>query len=269
MNTFQSKSVLITGASSGIGLSFARLLAKQESNLILVARQKNQLEHIASELKKQYGVEIHVIAADLSEPNAAQKIFTQTQQLNLSVDILVNNAGFGKWGDFLNFDTATYSSMLHLNVIALTDLCHLYLPSMLEKKEGGIINVASTAGFIPVPYAAVYSASKAYVLSLSEALYGEYSNQGITVLALCPGGTQTNFASVADSTVNVNNSFAASPDAVAQDALDAFLKHKPYVIHGWQNYIRSHMPRILPRKTTISLVKASWKKVIDQKRKDI
>ncbi|MGL5742506.1 MAG: SDR family NAD(P)-dependent oxidoreductase [Legionella sp.] len=173
MSIFKSKLVLITCASSGIGLSFAQLLAKQGSNLILVARHQEQLEQVASELSKQHHIKTHVIAADLAEPGAAQKIFSETQKLNLSVDILINNAGFGKWGDFLNFDTATYSSIVHLNIIALTDLCHLYLPQMLEKKEGGIINVASTAAFLPIPYSVVYAASKAYVLNFSEALYVE------------------------------------------------------------------------------------------------
>lgn len=269
MDTFKRKLALITGASSGIGLSFARLLAQQGSDLILVARHQKQLEQIATDLSKHSGITVHVIAADLSAPNAAQNLFVQTQKLNLSVDILINNAGFGKWGDFLCFDTATYRSMLDLNIISLTDLCHLYLPKMLEKKEGGIINVASTAAFLPIPYAAVYSASKAYVLSLSEALYGEYGNQGVTVLALCPGGTKTNFAAVADATVDVTHSFKSSPDTVAQDALDAFLKHKPYVVSGWRNYFHTLLPRFLPRKTTISLIATFWKKIIDQKRKDL
>lgn len=268
MSIFKNKSILITGASSGIGLSFAQLLAKQGSNLILVARNQEQLEQIASGLSKKHGIEAYVIAADLAEPGAAQRIFAQTQKKNLSVDILINNAGFGKWGDFLQFDTATYSSMLQLNIITLTELCHLYLPHMLAKKEGGIINVSSTGGLLPVPYTAVYSASKAYVLTLSEALYGEYSKQGITVLALCPGGTKTNFSAVADSTVDMERSLA-SPDTVAQDALDAFLKRKSYVVSGWGNYFNILLTRFLPRKTTISLVGTSWKKIIDQKRRDL
>lgn len=268
MSGFKDKLVLITGASSGIGLSFAHLLAKQGSNLILVSRHQEQLEQIASELTKQHGIVTHVIAADLAEHNAAQKLFAKTQKLNLSVDILINNAGFGKWGDFLQFDTATYDSMLNLNIITLTDLCHVYLPQMLEKKDGGIINVASTAAFLPIPYSSVYAASKAYVLSLSEALYGEYSSQGINVLALCPGGTNTNFAAVADPTVDVTNSFNASPDTVAQDALDAFSKNKPYIVSGWRNYFGSLLPRFLPRKTTISLIGTFWKKVMSQKRRN-
>jgi len=234
--------------------------------LVLVARNQQQLQQTAAELTQQYGILTHVIAADLAEPGAAQKIFVQTQEANLSVDILINNAGFGKWGEFLNFDTAVYNSMLYLNIITLTDLCHLYLPKMLEKKEGGIINVASTAGFLPVPYAAVYAASKSYVLNFSEALYGEYSNQGITILALCPGGTQTHFAAVADPTVDTTDSFKATPDTVVQDALDAFLKHKPSIVSGWQNYFNILMLRFFPRKTTIALVGAIWKKVINKKK---
>jgi short-subunit dehydrogenase len=128
MSIFKNKLILITGVSSGIGLSFAQLLAKQGSNLILVARKQEQLEQIASELSKKHGIEAYVIAADLAEPGAAQRIFAQTQNQNLSVDILINNAGFGKWSDFLQFDTDTYGSMLQLNIITPTDLCHLYLP---------------------------------------------------------------------------------------------------------------------------------------------
>lgn len=267
MKDYRNKLVLITGASSGIGLSFAHHLAREGANLILVARTRIRLEEIASELKKiRSDIQIHVIDMDLGKPLAAKALFEQTQKLNLSVDILINNAGFGKWGEFLDFDRDTYHSMLTLNINTLTDLCHVYLPAMLIKKEGGIINVASTASFQPVPYAAVYSASKSYVLNFSEALYGEYVDQGVVTLALCPGGTETNFNAVADSSVVLPSGSLESPDVVARRGLDAFLEKRNYIVSGNTNYLTSLISRLLSRKSAIFLTRKVWKKVIDNKK---
>lgn len=267
MQNFKNKLVLITGASSGIGLSFARHLAQEGADLILVARNKTRLEEIASELKKiRSDMQVYVIEMDLGKHLAAQALFEQTEKLNLSVDVLINNAGFGKWGDFLDFDKNTYHSMLTLNINTLTDLCHIYLPAMLLKKNGGIINVASTASFQPVPYAAVYSASKSYVLNFSEALYGEYIAQGVTILALCPGGTETNFNAVADSSVVLPKGALESPDDVARRGLDSFLKKRNYIVSGNINYLTSLLARFISRKAAIFITRLVWKKVIDNKK---
>lgn len=261
MKSYKGKTVLVTGASSGIGKAFAESLAEKGANLIIVARSGDKLKEQASELEKKYSVQVGVIVIDLSESGSAKKIFQQTQTAGLSVDVLINNAGFGKWGDFLEFDLETYSSMLSLNINSLVELCHLYLPEMVKKKDGGIINVGSTASFVPVPYAAVYSASKAFVLYFSEALYGEYNDKGVTVMTLCPGGTESNFATVANSEIKVPREAYESPKDVVNTALPAFLNNESYVISGFKNYMSEILPRFLPRKVVIQLVGNMWKKV--------
>lgn len=193
-------------------------------------------------------------------------MFEQTQAQSLHVDILVNNAGFGKWGEFHEFDIPTYRQMLQLNINALTELCHVFLPTMKAKDTGGIINVASSAALLPVPYAAVYSASKSYVLYFSEALYGELENTGVTVTCLCPSGTKTNFASVADSTVAIDEKRYESPEHVAKVGIEGFLKKKNFVLTGKQKNMLAIAPRILSRKAMIKQSAKAFKGVIDNKK---
>lgn len=261
MKQLTGKTALVTGASSGIGLAIARALAARGTNLIITARSENKLNEIAAELQKK-GVKVQVFTGDLSQKGAAQILFEQVEQAGLQVDLLVNNAGFGKWGEFLEVDRAKYDEMLQLNIHALTELCHLFIPGMLKRGEGGIINLGSTASFIPVPFAAVYSASKAYVLLFTEALQGEYGDRGLSFMTLCPGGTESNFATVANPNIKTTNGFRDTPEFVAETGLDAFLRGDLYVITGNNNKRVAILPRFLSRKAVLKIVGDTWKKTI-------
>ena len=268
---FKNKTALVTGASSGIGLAIAEELAKRGANLILTARSEDKLNEVA-ETVRQLGREAHVFASDLSVPNAGEELYTAITQAGLSVDLLINNAGYGRWGKFTKFEREDYAKMIQLNIVALTDLCHLFIPDMVKKGSGGIINVGSVASFGPVPYANVYSSTKAYVLNFSEALRFEYQEEGIRVMALCPGGTQSNFATTATdksekARSNVgrmerSNSYL-SAEVVANECLDAFLKDKLYIITGRNNKIMMAIGRHLPRKTMLNLTGNMFKKVAE------
>jgi short-subunit dehydrogenase len=188
-----TKTALITGASSGIGEVFARRFADKGNHLILVARSKNKLDQLATELSTKYAVKVHVIAIDLSVESAASEIFKQTEQLGTHVDILVNNAGFGLSGEFLNHPPDIYRQQMMLNMTSVVEMTHYYLPKMVAKGDGTIINLASLLSFFPFPYCSVYSATKAFVLSFTESLWEEYRHKGIKLLALCPGPTDTKF----------------------------------------------------------------------------
>jgi hypothetical protein len=249
---FEGSTALITGASSGIGKCFARELAQKRSNLIITSRSTAELEMLATELRQEFSVTVDVVTADLSTPGAAQKLFAQVQARKLSVDILVNNAGFGKWAHFLDESLDTYDQMLSVNIDALAQLTYLFIPSMLAKGNGGVINVASTAAFQPLPYIAMYGASKAFVLNLTEALAAEYKNSGVHFMALCPGNTLTNFAKIAKA--NTTGMAASSPEQVVSLALSAFSKGNTYLVPGLINYLTSLLPRILTRRMTTKIV---------------
>lgn len=252
------KTTLITGASSGIGASFAHLLGEKQSNLVLVARSLNKLEDIAQTLKDKHGIKVQVYSKDLSVPGAAQELYDQVQKDGLSIDLLINNAGFGKWGDFKEFSLRTYHDMVQLNVTALTDLCYLFLEDLKQRPEAGIINVGSTASFIPVPYSSVYAATKSYVLFFTEGLVGELAGTNVKVHCLCPGGTATNFNTVASDSKHPNTEDMKSPDEVAKEGLDAFLAGKHYVVTGRQFFIRAM--KFLSRKRVVDMVANFWKK---------
>lgn len=187
------KYVLITGASSGIGLELAHQFAKNGYDLILVARRKKLLQTLANELHTKYGSESELIEKDLEESNAAKEVVAILQRKNISIEILVNNAGFGTFGDYNSSDEETNSRMVQLNITSLMSLTRLLIPSMLKRKVGKILNVASMAAFQPGPFMAVYYASKSFVLSFSEALSSELEGTGVTVTALCPGPVPTGF----------------------------------------------------------------------------
>src|SRR6266699_2270977 len=193
MDLYPGKTALITGASSGIGAAFATRLAAAGTHLMLVARSEEKLRALASQLANQHPIRAEVIVADLSRVGAARTVFEETQQRGLTVDILINNAAFGTFGQFDTLDAEREQQEILLNVATLVDLTHHFLPSMVERRQGAIINVASLAAFQPCPYMAVYGATKAFVLSFSEALWGEYRTKGVRVLALCPGETATEF----------------------------------------------------------------------------
>ncbi|WP_373761775.1 SDR family NAD(P)-dependent oxidoreductase [Neisseria dentiae] len=189
---------LITGASNGIGLELAKIHAKQGGDLVLVARSADKLAQLAEELRSQYGVSVTVIAQDLAASQAAHAVFAETERLGIQVDILMNNAGFGGHGRFFERELAKEQQMIQLNITALTELTHLYLQGMVARRSGKILNVSSTASFMPGPLQAVYYASKAYVTSFSQAVAEEVREFGVTVTALCPGAVATGFVAAGD-----------------------------------------------------------------------
>lgn len=253
---FKGLTVLVTGASSGIGLAFSRALAERGANIILSARSEDKLNDLAKELLKGRDIWVKVIPSDLSEIKGAKQLLDKAK--NIKVDILINSAGFGKWTSFTDQPLSTYRDMLNLNIGAVVELSYSFLPLMSDKKLSGVINVASTAAFQPVPYQAVYAASKSFVLNFSEALAGEYHDKGLRVLALCPGYTDTSFMDVANG--NPTGMARSTPEEVVAAALKAFAKNKPYVVPGVSNYINSLIPRILSRKAVINIVLNIFKK---------
>lgn len=252
MKTVKNKTVLITGASSGIGEAFAYELAKQGANLIITARSKDKLQELANKIRKDYNAEVTVLTGDLLLKETPQKLYDQIKQAGLSVDLLINNAGFGKWVNFLDESIEDYDKMLEININALVKLCHLVLPDMLKKGDCGIINVASTGALQPCPYVATYCASKSFVLNFSEALHGEYSKRGVTITALCPGNTTTGFQLVAKA--DTKGMTADTPETVAKQGIASLLKNKSFKIVGTMNYLQSFLPRLLPRKMMINIV---------------
>ena len=247
---------LITGASSGIGYEFAHIFAREKYNLILVARSQEKLLELQKELEKTYGVTVRSIVSDLAAPEAAEHIFDQVKSLNVSIDILVNNAGFGLFGEFAKTDWAREEEMIQVNILSLTRLAKFFIPEMIEKKRGKILNVASTAAFFPGPLMAVYYATKAYVLSFSEALNSELEGTGVKVSALCPGPTASHFQQTA--AADGVRTFAGSlPTAreVAEFGFKALMAGKSVAIHGMKNKLLIWFSRFLPRKTLVSQVK--------------
>lgn len=246
MISFEKKTALITGASSGIGEAFAKALAEKGANLILVARSEKKLKSLASQLNEQFKVDARVIVADLSDPKAPQRVYSAATMKGRSVDILINNAGFGTRGSFHTLSADHEHEEILLNVAAVVQLTHLFLPSMVKRKEGIIINVASTGAFQPVPYMAVYAATKAFVLSFSEALWAEYRKQGIRILALCPGETETNFEKALGNTQGVFGR-RRSAESVVRTTLKALERGRSYAIDGRANYLLANSVRFAPR----------------------
>ena len=187
MNSFAGKWALITGASSGLGLDFADLLAEQKVNLVLAARRRESMEKLAADLRRKYGVDVLVEAIDLAAPGAARHLKSSLDARSVTIDILLNNAGYGLHGALLDTQIERTTDMIQLNIVALTHLTKLLLPGMVARRRGHVLNIASTAAFQPGPLMAVYYATKAYVLSFSEAIAEELRNSGVTVTALCPG----------------------------------------------------------------------------------
>src|SRR5437773_2701930 len=237
---------LITGASSGIGEAFARKLAARGHNLLLVARTEEKLVMLCSELGRIKSIRAQYVAMDLSEPDAPARLFEETQQRDLQIDFLINNAGFGSMGDFAKLDLTRELNMIDLNVRSLLELTHLFLQPMRERKSGSIINVASTAGFQAVPFMATYAATKAFVLSFSEALWEENRPYGIKVMALCPGVTETGFFE-ASRMKRPPGRVVQTSEEVVDVALRALKRGKSSVISGWPNRIAVETERVVPR----------------------
>jgi len=243
------KTALITGASFGIGLELARIFAREGHNLVLVARSADKLRQLASELEKAHGTRSLILATDLTEPGAAAYVLDQTTRANIRVDVLVNNAGFGQYGFFVDNDLEECLRQIQLNVTTLTHLTRLYLPGMIERKEGRILNVASTAAFQPGPLMAVYFATKAYVLHFSEGLANELEDTGVTVTCLCPGATATEFHKRANATgMRLLRMGSMDAHTVAEDGYRALMAGKPVVISGFRNWLVAQSVRFSPRR---------------------
>jgi short-subunit dehydrogenase len=250
MFDFADKTVLITGGSTGIGAEFARQLAARRARLVLVARRGERLRALGDELRAAHGIAVEGVAADLARPGAAARLGAAVQALGLGVDVLINNAGFGSYGAFDGQSRERQREQIDLNVGALVELTHEFLPG-IERAGGGVIHVASTAAFQPVPYMAVYGATKAFVLSFSEALWAELRPRGVRVLALCPGATDTPFFDVAGANAAVGQ--RAAPADVVRAGLAAFARGKSYVVPGTGNFLVAQAARLLPRQAGVRL----------------
>jgi len=251
----RTTTALITGASGGIGYELAKLFARDHHNLVLVARSGERLSEIGGELQRQFGVSVRPIALDLTEPPAARFLFDQLQREGSAVDFLVNNAGFGKLGMFAEVPLEDDLGQIQLNIAALTALTKLFVGPMLERRLGRIMNVASTAGFQPGPLMAVYYASKAYVISLSEAIANELAGSGVTVTCLCPGATDTGFARRAGNERSRLFQKVAPMDAntVARAGYRGMMKGKTLVIPGRRNWLVAESVRFAPRKMVTAI----------------
>ena len=245
MFTYQSKTALITGASSGIGSTFAQVLAAKGMNVILVARNEERLRTLATEISGQFSVSAEVIVADLGREHSAQDVYEEVQRRGLSVDMLINNAGFGTHGHFETLDAARDHEEMMVNVVALVDLTHAFIPTMLKQGSGAIINIASTAGFQPLPYMAVYGSTKAFVISFSAALAQEYRKRGIRVLALCPGATSTSFFDVVG-TEDAAIGRKRTTHQVVATGLQALERGKSVAIDGGANTFLARTVKVLP-----------------------
>lgn len=261
MPNARRKTALITGASFGIGMEFARIFAREGYNLVLVARSADRLRQLASELEKAHGTRSLILATDLTEPGAPAYVLDQTTRADVQVDVLVNNAGFGQYGLFAENDLEECLRQIQLNITTLTHLTRLYLPAMIERANlgrirGGILNVASTAAFQPGPLMAVYFATKSYVLHFSEALGNELHGSGVTVTCLCPGATATEFHKRANATGQRLLKFG-SMDArtVAEDGYHALKARKPVVIAGFKNWLLAESIRFSPRRMVTAIAR--------------
>jgi uncharacterized protein len=237
---------LITGASSGIGEEFARKLAARGRNVLLVARSEDKLITLCNELGRSNSIRAQYVALDLSKPESPARLFEEAEKRSLIVDMLVNNAGFGSMDEFSKLELARELNMIDLNVKALVELTYRFLQPMIHRRQGTIINVASTAGFQPVPYMATYAATKAFVLSFSEALWEENRKHGINVLALCPGVTDTNFFEAARG-FKPPARVAQTAEEVVDTALRGLSKGKSHIISGWTNFLMTQSERLVPR----------------------
>jgi len=237
---------LITGASSGIGEVFARKLAARGRNVLLVARSEEKLITLCNELGRSNNIRAQYVALDLSKPESAEQLFQEAKRRGLPVDMLINNAGFGSMGEFGNLDLARELNMIDLNIKSLVELTHRFLQPMVVRKQGAIINVASTAGFQPVPFMATYAATKAFVLSFSEALWEENRSYGIKVIALCPGVTDTNFFEAARGHKPPAR-ISQTPEEVVDTALRGLAQGKSHIISGWTNFFMTQSERFAPR----------------------
>lgn len=254
---------LITGASSGIGSDLARVLAAEGHDLALVARSEGKLRELGNALAGAHKIRAHVIAADLADPSAPEVVVRRAGELGLDVSVLVNNAGFAAFGKFVETDLAEELRMIQVNITAVTHLTKLLVPKMLARGGGRILNLASTAAFQPGPLMAVYFATKAYVLSWSEALANELRGTGVTVTALCPGPTTSGFQAVAhmEESRLVRGRKLMDSMTVARAGVNGMKRGKTVVIPGLMNKLIAQSVRLTPRKTVASIVRSMQERV--------
>ncbi|MGF1482009.1 MAG: SDR family NAD(P)-dependent oxidoreductase [Cyanophyceae cyanobacterium] len=253
---------LITGASSGIGEAFAKELAARKTNLVLVARSEDKLQRLAEQLYEQFQIQADVIAQDLTAPGAIKFVFEAVSQRGLTIDLLINNAGFGDYGAFSDRPLQKQLEMVQLNITALVEVTGLFLPQMKQRGSGSIINLSSIAGFQPLPYQSIYGATKAFVLSFSEALWAENKETGVRILAVCPGPTETKFFDEAQYPESFRNSNIGMtpPDEVVKEALKALESNQSTVVTGGlANQVIVNLPRFLPRDLLLSAVEKQFR----------
>ena len=264
MTSVLGKTVLITGASSGIGMALAYRMAAEGAQLVLVARSEDALVALAAKLEADWAVKARVIVHDLSTPGSGKALHDHLRALGVVVDVLINNAGFGSYGAFESLSAMAEQQQIAVNVGAVVDLCHAFIPSMLQRGNGAVLNMASTAAFQPGPSMATYAATKAFVLSFSEALWAEYRERGVHVTTLCPGAVDTPFIDkLGDSSVRKAAVFAKTltADRVADAAIKALRHSAPSRIVGFGNWLMANSLRLAPRatvaRTAAGMLKAS------------
>ncbi|MEH2202685.1 MAG: SDR family oxidoreductase [Nostoc sp.] len=254
----QKRTALITGAASGIGYQLTQIFARHNYNLVLVDKNEQKLIEIVDEFPQKFGIFVKIFVKDLSIPTSPEEIFTELQQASIKIDVLVNNAGFGTYGAFSETDLSTELKMLQVNMVSLTHLTKLFLKDMVEQNYGKILNVASAAAFQPGPLMAVYFATKAYVLSFSEAIANELEGTGVNVTVLCPGPTASEFqqnAAMEDSKIaNVNRMM--DTETVARIGYRGLMKNKTVVVPGMRNKILTESVRFTPRNLVTKVVRS-------------
>lgn len=255
------KTALITGASSGIGYELSGLFARDGYNLVLVARNKQSLEQRADELEEKFGASAKIISKDLAVPMSPDEIFAELQRESIQIDVLVNNAGFNVYGPFSETDLMKELQMIQVNLVSLTYLTKLFLPGMVKRGYGRILNIGSTGSFVPVPLNAVYCATKAYVLNFSEAIAEELEGTGVTVTALCPGATRTEFSRRAQmEDIKLFQGRVMDARTVAEIGYRALMKGRRVVIAGIDNRLQMFLTRFAPRKMVAKIVKYQMSK---------
>lgn len=258
-NRRAGKRALITGASSGLGVEFAELLAAQKVDLVLAARRREPMEKLAADLHRKYGVDVYVEPIDLAAPGAAAQLKCTLDQKQLAIDLLVNNAGYGLHGDFVDTTLEHTTDMIQLNITAVTELCYVFGQDMAARGSGEILLIASLLGFQPVPTYAAYAATKAYVLSFGEALHDELRSRGVVVTTLCPGHTQTGFDAAAGAYISpMLRRLTMKPRPVVEAGLRALSQKRASIIPGFMNNVVAFSNRLTSR----SMQRASMKKVM-------
>ena len=247
IDQWRGKWALITGASAGIGVALARLLAEGGTNLVLTARRRDRLQSLAAELTKSHGIQIETITADLERLETPSEIYSYTSGKGIEIDLLINNAGFGHYGWFYESPLEPQLGMVRVNCAAVVNLTHLYLLPMVQRRRGDILILASTASFQAVPFISVYAATKAFDLLFAEGLAEEVKRYGVRVCALCPGSTTTEFHQVAGQPEHLKRR-QETAEKVARVGLEALAAGKSYVISGFANYANAHAQRLVPRR---------------------